>query len=83
MAQEVPAVNHRVASYGNVRTREGTVRHARRGELAAAFDMYASGGFYVDLISFSSQFDRNSRDYKFTSNVDTVYGTLYVSNKEG
>ena len=46
-------------------------------------DRIANTKDVLSIISFSSQFDRNSRDYKFTSNVDTVYGTLYVSNKEG
>lgn len=46
-------------------------------------DRVANTKDVLAVLSFSSTFDRNSRDYKFSANVDTVYGTLYVTNKEG
>ena len=46
-------------------------------------DRIATTKDVLAVLSFSSDFDRNSRVYKFSANVDTVYGTLYITNKEG
>ena len=46
-------------------------------------DRIATTKDVLAVLSFSSDLDRNSRVYKFSANVDTVYGTLFVTNKEG
>ena len=46
-------------------------------------DRIANTKDVLAVLSFSSDFDRNSRVYQFSANVDTVYGTLFVTNKEG
>lgn len=46
-------------------------------------DRIANTKDVLAVLSFSSTYDRDTRDYKFSADVDTVYGTLYITNKEG
>lgn len=46
-------------------------------------DRIANTKDVLAVLSFSSDFNRDSRVYQFSANVDTVYGTLYITNKEG